>query len=104
MNLRGRGQLCSQTLSVYGHCKAMSGNTKGPRRKVSTGTAHLTPRNQSAGLEHERRSGETFFPDHLLFDELGETFPVEGRDVFPVGYFQESVSNCLVVKLREKKN
>lgn len=59
---------------------------------------------QRAGLELGRQPGETFLPSHLLLDELGETFPVEGRDVFPVGHFQESVSNRLVVKLGEKKH
>ena len=59
---------------------------------------------QRAGLELGRQPGETFLSSHLLLDELGETFPVEGRDVFPVGHFQESVSNRLVVKLGEKKH
>ena len=40
---------------------------------------------------------------HSLLDEFGETLPVEGRGVLPVGDFQESVSNSLVVELRENK-
>lgn len=49
-------------------------------------------------------SPQTAPPSHLLFDEFGETLPVEGRDVLLVGDFQESVSNSLVVELCEKSN
>ena len=49
-------------------------------------------------------SQQTLPTGHLLFDEFGETLPVEGRDVLLVGDFQESVSNSLVVELCEKSN